>query len=90
MHPNIAGYSRDTVSYHVMVMASGKLIEADVEISVEVPIHLEGEATKVINAQGTVDQVASRLIIATHHECDVSSGGERNRVRGITIERALG
>src|ERR1044072_9204277 len=35
-----------------------------------------------INPQGTVDQVASRLIIATHHQCDVSVGGARNRVRG--------
>jgi len=39
------------------------LIEANVEISVEVPIHLEGEATKVINAQGTVDQTLFNLTV---------------------------
>jgi large subunit ribosomal protein L25 len=39
------------------------LIEANVEISVDVPIHLEGEATKVINAQGTVDQTLFQLTV---------------------------
>ena len=39
------------------------LIEANVEISVDVPIHLDGEATKVINAQGTVDQTLFNLTV---------------------------
>jgi len=32
-------------------------------VDVEVPVHLEGEATKVINAQGTVDQTLFNLTV---------------------------
>lgn len=39
------------------------LIEANVAISVEAPIHLEGEATNVINASGTVDQTLFQLTV---------------------------
>lgn len=39
------------------------LIEANVAITVEVPIHLEGEAEKVINEQGTVDQTLFTLTV---------------------------
>lgn len=40
------------------------LIEANTAITVDVPIHLEGEATNVINQQGTVDHNLQALTVS--------------------------